>query len=264
MSSMIGLTATSDMCWGNPPPQRGGYYNPPLAWEMVSRLLRIDSRDRCKCWCTPNMGGCSVLTSLWKAYGSTLSVLIYLRRYSTNRWPPDLFWRHILTHHTPDSMEHIALHQQTSLCFVQFLTFEALDMTNTCCILKDLGILESYGPPNPMKRAFHDIAKRTKIPKLKHYNLALPSSLLGIHVRMKPWQEIKYQIDITESPRVIANCDNKIIQEIMADPSEQENARILQQLMAEFEEPLSQLDTSDPRSLERFIWGPWRQRISEL
>ncbi|KAK4202076.1 hypothetical protein QBC40DRAFT_322674 [Triangularia verruculosa] len=98
------------------------------------------------------------------------------------------------------------------------------------------------------------------------FDTDLPPILRAIVLKCEA--ELKNAVEgdhkILDIQRVIANCDPKGIEEVRADPSERENAQMLERQMAKFEQQISALDDTDPRALEAFIWGPWRQWISEL
>ncbi|KAF5540053.1 hypothetical protein FNAPI_10593 [Fusarium napiforme] len=94
---------------------------------------------------------------------------------------------------------------------IRFLTFEALEMTHTCC--------ESTILDRP------DIS--------------------------------------SEKFDVLMNCDPGRWQKIRSDKREQENATLLETLMEEFIAYMIGMESS-PRSLETFVNGYWRQRMSEI
>ncbi|KAF5721691.1 hypothetical protein FMUND_3496 [Fusarium mundagurra] len=94
---------------------------------------------------------------------------------------------------------------------IRFLTFEALEMTHTCC---EFTILDRP-----------DIS--------------------------------------SENFDALINCDPGRWQKIRNDKREQENAALLETLMQEFIAYMIGMESS-PRSLEIFVNGYWRQRISEI
>ncbi|KAF5972316.1 hypothetical protein FCOIX_9393 [Fusarium coicis] len=118
------------------------------------------------------------------------------------------------------SFLHTALRDATSSGYritvwcievVRFLTFEALEMTHTCCDFTTL-----------------------------------------------------YRPDISsESFDVLMNCEPERWQKIRSDKREQENAALLESLMEEFIAHMTHMESS-PRSLEIFINGYWRRRMSEI
>jgi hypothetical protein len=59
------------------------------------------------------------------------------------------------------------------------------------------------------------------------------------------------------------NCDQEKWQKIRSDKREQENAALLETLMEEFIAYMIGMESS-PRSLEIFVNGYWRQRMSEI
>ncbi len=200
-----------------------------LSFEMLHDFSQSIVRDKCVCWCNPQGLGCSALKSFWKAYASAQPV----RPDSVGA---DLFWRHCLLHHHLNA-EHVQdrtrveILRSTALEYVRLLTFETLDMTHTCCYLEEVENLQSNTPSSP--------AQRKEMSKGPNWHR---------------W----------EKQHVIAGCSPDLVQEIRSDVLEQQDAQQLDALMREFEPQIMQLELSNPKYLENFIWGPWRERISSL
>jgi hypothetical protein len=212
------------------------YYRPiPFPHRMTSDLSLSITRDSCVCWCNPHGQGCSALKSLWKAHADWRKP----RSSLVSQAQDDMFWRHCLLHHShPDKLPFSSQANGKHLTamaseLVRLLTFESLDMTHTCCYLEELESLKDNQPMSPAQRKA----------------LSAEESLGRRYI---PPQ------------RVIATCSPELVEEIRSDSVEQQNARQLEDLMHEFGPHISNMDFSNPRALEIFIWGPWRQRISDL
>ena len=200
-----------------------------LPFNVVKYFFQATVRDRCVCWCAPPGSGCSPLRSLWKAWTDL--------RNPIGRG--DQIWRHFLFHHHHRHESECGPSQRTTdgpnfilsmaLEVVRLVTFEALDMTHTRCRLE----------------------KVENLPGAQQPPLGSPRATTG---------PPRYRL----VPRVIVNCPPKLADEIRADGLEQQNARLLDELMQEFEPQIRTLDVSDPTSLGRFLRGPWRRRISPL
>ncbi|KAF5620129.1 ankyrin repeats (3 copies) domain protein [Fusarium sp. NRRL 52700] len=67
----------------------------------------------------------------------------------------------------------------------------------------------------------------------------------------------------SENVDVLMNCDPERWQKIRSGKREQENAALLENLMEEFIAYMMDMESS-PRSLDIFVNGFWRQRISEI
>ncbi|KAF5601698.1 uncharacterized protein FSUBG_8064 [Fusarium subglutinans] len=167
--------------------------------EKTKDILGVPVLDNCRCWCIPSDMGCTPLTTALKSCVKRFngSVQIVLCNFF-----------HTAIRDTRSSGSRIA-----GWCIevIRFLTFEALEMTHTCC---DFNIL--YKP---------DI--------------------------------------LSEKFDVLMNCDQERWQKIRSDKREQENAALLETLMEEFIAYMIGMESS-PRSLETFVSGYWRQRISEI
>jgi hypothetical protein len=108
--------------------------------------------------------------------------------------------------------------------YVQFLTFKALDMTHTCC---ELGISSWIGP-----------------------SFAEPSPW---HLKPRHWRQ---------------SAGYDIREWALFDQDEYQTAgdgieELFEELMVEFEMEISSLSPS-AEAFEHFLWGFWRQRISEV
>ncbi|CAO2655538.1 Nn.00g043410.m01.CDS01 [Neocucurbitaria sp. VM-36] len=196
-------------------------FETPLAWKVIRILSQTTMRDHCACWCNPKGEGCSPLKSLWNAHTDHRGMMLY--HSQTQR---AISFSHILFHHDlnvtgieDDKPSNL------SLQLIRLLTFEALDMTHTCCSLERLNLQE----------------KRLCV-----------ASDYGNH----GFYDCKTAL-------VIANRDPELLQRIRSNIRERENAHQLGFLMKEFTAQLKRLDPS-PKALEIFIWGHWRRRMSEL
>ena len=194
----------------------------PRAWDyhasdfyrmMMEDLSQSTIRDQCVCWCSPNGDGCSATKSLWTACADW-------RRWERGR-PVfdndyDEAWRHSVLHHDPLSEGSSATPTiTTALGFVRLVTFEALDMTHTCCYLEQVESLRGKRPISP--------AQRKALSAESNWNR-------------------------DSSPHVIANCNPQLAEEIRSDILEQQNARQLDELMGEFEPEILNLDFADPKA----------------
>jgi len=188
--------------------------------KIIEVLSQIPDRDNCACLCNPDGKGCSPLKSLWKAHAGG-GIL--------DRWP----WsakrtslRHLLFHHRINEPGGEGDVQATlALELVRYLTFEALEMTHSCCTQEHVWVAK------------------------ERFYTPLPS-----HHRL--WDE-NYGF------RLITNADPESVRAVMHDEREQRDAHQLDDLMEEFAGKIKKLGSS-PKALEGFIWGYWRKRISEL
>jgi hypothetical protein len=145
-----------------------------------------------------------------------------------------MLWRHSLLHHGTNNHNQQTTEAPISTLsteLVRLLTFEALDMTHTCCHLEEVENLRRGQTPSPAERKVRSA-----------------------------WDNE----DRLEEQHVIANCNPQLAKEIRSDSLEQQNARQLDELMHEFEPQILNLDLSNRKALEIFIWGPWRRRMSDL
>ncbi|KAF4432125.1 hypothetical protein F53441_13844 [Fusarium austroafricanum] len=104
----------------------------------VLKYTKNTGRDHCVCWCNTTPGGCSPLKASLKA------------RVTKGGW--DIPLSH---HYFHRSMAEIESHGSNAsdycLELVRFLTFEALEMTHTCCEIK------TVKSPNPSPKNFQVI-----------------------------------------------------------------------------------------------------------
>ncbi|KAF5675365.1 hypothetical protein FCIRC_7349 [Fusarium circinatum] len=167
--------------------------------ERTKDVLGDPVLDNCQCWCTPSGMGCTPLTTALKSY-----VKLFNQRIPGVLC--DFF--HIAIRDTGSSDSHIS---GWCMEIIRFLTFEALEMTHTCC---EFAILD--------------------------------------------------RLDISsEKFNVLMNCEPERWQKIRSNKREKENAALLESLMEEFIAYMIGMESS-PRSLEIFVNGYWRQRISEI
>lgn len=196
--------------------------------RMIQDSSQSTVRDRCVCWCNPEGLGCSPLKSFWKAYASA--------RPAMSGTAADMFWKHCLLHHYLNAKHdqhgnRLETLRSMALEYVRLLTFETLDMTHTCCYLEEVERLRSKTALTPTQRK--EMSRESN------------------------WCR-------GDQEHVIASCSPELVQEVRSDGMEQRDARQLDELMREFEALILQLDWSNPKDLENFIWGPWRDRISSL
>lgn len=168
-------------------------------YEKAKDALGVPVLDNCRCWCTPSDRGCTPLTTALKSY---------VKEFDEPREAIlcDLF--HTAIQDTKSSGSSIA-----GWCIevVQFLTFEALEMTHTCC----------------------------------------------------EWAVVD-RPDISPGEfNALMNCDLGRWQKIRSDKNEEENAALLKTLMEDFIAYMIDMESS-PRSLEIFVNGYWRKRMSEI
>lgn len=103
-----------------------------LAWEVVRKVSQVTIRDCCACWCNPEGKGCSPLKSFLNAHPDRLR--------SWRDYEHD-YLRHIFFHHDIN-ITGIEGYESADpvLQLIRFLTFEALEMTHTCCALKRVNV----------------------------------------------------------------------------------------------------------------------------
>lgn len=169
--------------------------------RIVQDLSRSTVRDKCTCWCNFQGLGCSPHNIFCK----------------TPLAPDKEFSCGPRTKHVNDMIKHHFLHQLFTatttgenerispvLGFVRLLTFEALEMTHTCCILRRVDLAE--------KRLF-------------------------------PIRTLEGD-PLNRTPSVVVNCDPARIEEIRRDASEQQKAQQLDKLMEEFADEIRSLSPS--------------------
>ncbi|KAF4982590.1 hypothetical protein FZEAL_1822 [Fusarium zealandicum] len=186
---------------------------------LTQQLICVPARDHCVCWCSPAGSGCSPLQSLFNAHTNACEQDVYFPHEEMAR-------RHYLFHHNMDS--NLAEGSPIVNAFaevVRLLTFEALDMTHTCCGLREI---RRHVPPCDHHQNGEDDEEE------QHY-----------------YSELVLKNLPREGPT------------IGSESSGQLGAHQLDVLMEEFALQLGTLDSS-PKALEGFIWGYWRKRMSEL
>ncbi|KAF4978381.1 hypothetical protein FZEAL_5222 [Fusarium zealandicum] len=120
-----------------------------LATGLMTSLDHAGIRDDCVCWCNPNGEGCSPLSHIYKVQGHQVSSrslrIRNLGMYLLWGWRQDLiltflFGFDILSTPNDAEVEEAATNQISTraLEVVRLLTFEALEMRHTCCMLKRL------------------------------------------------------------------------------------------------------------------------------
>lgn len=180
---------------------------------VLQELSRSSTRDRCVCWCMPESEGCSPLGSIFKAHADNDEGVM------------GTFWMNNLEKLLYD----LGCGDQISTImapFLRFITFEALEMTHTCC---RFGVLDKYS----LEWVTCDNGRPDYVE-------------LG-------W----------DKTLVILDYDASMIQETRADQVEQKNAALLDSLMEEF---ISQLGEGEPtmETFVDFLNGYWRPRMEQL
>ncbi|KAI1215139.1 uncharacterized protein F4807DRAFT_21982, partial [Annulohypoxylon truncatum] len=192
IASMFGATYIMSLAYYDP--------QPPMGWEIMKRFSRVEMRDECVCWCSIDGKGCSPLMSLWKAHAARGMNLEYGGCYSLISRQI----RHLLFHN--DSMFSMRENGPSSLLleFLRFITFEALDMKHTCCVLSRVDL---------SKRSCHIVT-----------------------------EDIEYAY--CKEKIVLAHRDQRGVKRTLADDLEQENAQTLELLMKDFTEKLKTMEPS--------------------
>ncbi|KAF5714595.1 hypothetical protein FMUND_7312 [Fusarium mundagurra] len=164
--------------------------------SFLATVLTKPARDQCVCWCTDGERGCLPLYSFLK------SRAIQMNHGNGN----DPF------SHFPHSLQDSEARRLDTLSnLIRFLTFEALEMTHTCC---EFTMVDD------------------------------PSSTFG-------------------STRAITNPNTERSTKIRSNAEEQKNLCLLEKLMQEFAQIMTGMDLKSS-SLQEFICGYWRSRISKL
>lgn len=108
----------------------------PSVRLFYNEVLGSQCRDSCRCWCSPQ--GCLPLTTWLKG-------ACRLRH-------PNLWGRNGLLNHSPIFLDAL---RQVSMELLTYLTFEALEMTHTCCIFETFNHVPfSPGPPDVLIKRF--------------------------------------------------------------------------------------------------------------
>ncbi|KAF5227261.1 hypothetical protein FAUST_11893, partial [Fusarium austroamericanum] len=109
-----------DIHWGRP------IYTSDLD-DLMKELSSVVIEDECNCWCNTTNHGCSPMKLLLKSY------------LDERRPKMDMLFhvfRHILFHNTISDLSPSPRGFATDL--LRLLTFEALEMTHTCCSIKSI------------------------------------------------------------------------------------------------------------------------------
>lgn len=105
------------------------------------------ARDGCTCWCNLDGKGCSPMTSLYKSHCRPLHGEMGMKyKYGfifitdcTTSWVRHAFFHHAVSDHISLNDNHRQITPSNrALEMVRLLTFEALDMTHTCCRVRCL------------------------------------------------------------------------------------------------------------------------------
>ncbi|KAH7165368.1 hypothetical protein EDB81DRAFT_779069 [Dactylonectria macrodidyma] len=186
-------------------------------------ISRVTIRDHCDCWCSSGEKGCLPLMILWKGLAESDETPLRL---------DSGYLMHTLFHHDKGGAISGAKEPPVWLSeLVRFLTFEALEMTHTCCVSGRVPL-----PPH----LIHTCCSSAT---------ALPGTLTSHD------EEI--------SPPLILGCGPERFQEIRSDKMEQQDAHLLDVLMEDFNDQMRSLHPS-PWMYEKFISGYWRESISRL
>ncbi|KAF4985454.1 hypothetical protein FDECE_16549 [Fusarium decemcellulare] len=199
-----------------------GYPHYVTISTMLTHLEKLSEercRDNCACWCNPRDRGCSPLKSFLNAIPqyTTASRAVFAHLFIGNEFldvqpggTTDLF-----------------------LEMVRLLTFETLEMTHTCCVLKNTNRGRLLAHCKPAQHL------------LQNENGLFDSdmTLFSLHL--------------------IMNRDPEETARIRSGQQEQEKAGQLHSLMEEFT-PVVHAVYSSRGTFVPFLWGYWRRRISEL
>ncbi|KAM6516485.1 hypothetical protein FALCPG4_014668 [Fusarium falciforme] len=162
---------------------QGGFGSVKMLLREVSRS---SARDSCVCWCIPEGKGCSPLGCILKAHADSCWAL------GNFVWNNNL--AELLNVSGCGDMKSTFMSQ-----FVRFLTFEALEMTHTCCHFQilDRGTSEfvSFEQCEPIYAQLvildHDakVIQETRADKVEQKNAALLDSLM---------EEFSVQLNVAE------------------------------------------------------------------
>lgn len=126
-----------------------------LAADLLRQFARDFHRDKCVCWCNFDDDGCSPLKLLYKSHAHPTNPYRGIKVWKQDEFQTnsvkrllfdfDMFGDPTATP-TPGVKQQRKREQTTNtqpstraLEFVRLLTFEALEMTHTCCMLEKLG-----------------------------------------------------------------------------------------------------------------------------
>jgi hypothetical protein len=88
-------------------------------------LSKTELKDECVCWCNPQNEGCSPLQLYWK------SAILWYPMFLGFCHPSFLSFCHLM----PKDLRNSNLEAGPATRMMRFFTFEALEMTHTCCSL---------------------------------------------------------------------------------------------------------------------------------
>ncbi|KAM6532854.1 hypothetical protein FALCPG4_005902 [Fusarium falciforme] len=131
-----------------------------LAADLLRQFARDSHRDKCVCWCNFDGDGCSPLKLLYKSHAHPTNPYGGIRVWKQNEFQTnsikrllfdfDMFGDPTATP-TPSVKQQRKREQTTNtqpstraLELVRLLTFEALEMTHTCCMLEELRKNDHY------------------------------------------------------------------------------------------------------------------------
>ncbi|KAJ4229177.1 hypothetical protein NW759_003899 [Fusarium solani] len=183
---------------------------------VLPELSQSLARDDCVCWCIPGEHGCSPLGSILKAYADS-----------------DLEEKPCFWHQDLVGVLFSLGYDDTAIMtyFVRFLTFEALEMTHTCC---HLGVFD---------RTFM---------KLVTNDDGNPA-----------YEELYSDDSMGDMALVILDRDSNTIQETRTSKVERDNADLLNSLMKDFDRKLQGTEPT-LETLQNFLRGYWRQRMARV
>lgn len=126
-----------------------------LAADLLRQFARDSHRDKCICWCNFVGDGCAPLKLLYKSYAypaiPCAGIMVHkqheFQATSVRRFLFDFgIFEGLTATPTPSAKNQNEREQTTNtqpstraLEVVRLLTFEALEMTHTCCMLQNLG-----------------------------------------------------------------------------------------------------------------------------
>ncbi|KAM0420774.1 hypothetical protein ACHAPT_011435 [Fusarium lateritium] len=126
-----------------------------LAADILQKLAWESCRDNCVCWCNSGGEGCSPLKLLYKAHAFGEGGIRVYKRYEFQATSIKklLFDFDIFENPTATPAPELEGHKKSAITpqpstraleLVRLLTFEALEMTHTCCMLGWLDIDDSF------------------------------------------------------------------------------------------------------------------------
>ncbi|KAK4220990.1 hypothetical protein QBC38DRAFT_505277 [Podospora fimiseda] len=187
-----------------------------LAWSLIRKLPAATNivHDNCVCWCSENGTGCSPIKSLWKAYAARINCR---RRAGVmpNRFRDPSDNPFLSTLPFPKD-------------FIRFLTFEALEMTHTCCSVHRV-------ETDPKIRLYNEDEEDTDIDS----------------------------VIFNDDHVVLVACPPHLVDEMRTQDHEKRNAELLEQLMNDFDQQMNKMNLTSPKGLEHLL-SYWRDKMRGL